>query len=91
MPEISRFFGIIIRMFVETGTQHNKPHLQAYYQDDAAIFYIDQVELAAGYLPTRQRHLVEAWIELYQAELIENWRLIEAGEPVARIPALRRG
>ena len=33
MPEISRFFGIVIRMFVEAGGPHNLPHFHAYYQD----------------------------------------------------------
>ena len=33
MPEVSRFFGIIIRMYVETGGAHHMPHFHAYYQD----------------------------------------------------------
>lgn len=33
MPEISRFFGIVIRMFFETGGPHHRPHIHAYYQD----------------------------------------------------------
>jgi hypothetical protein len=32
MPEISRFFGIVIRMFVEAGVAHHTPHFHAYYQ-----------------------------------------------------------
>ena len=41
MPELSRFFGIIIRMFVEIGGPHHRPHFHAYYQDEVAIFGID--------------------------------------------------
>jgi len=41
MPELSRFFGIIIRMFVEIGGAHHRAHFHAYYQDDVAIFGID--------------------------------------------------
>jgi hypothetical protein len=37
MPEISRFFGIIIRMFVEAGGPHHTP-LHAYYQDQVGIY-----------------------------------------------------
>ena len=66
MPELSRFFGIIIRMFVEVRGPHHRPHFQAYYQDDVAIFGIDPVDLLAGKLPRRQRRLVEAWAELHQ-------------------------
>jgi hypothetical protein len=38
MPEISRFFGIIIRMFVEVGASHHTPHFHAYYQDQVGIY-----------------------------------------------------
>lgn len=40
MPEVSRFFGIIIRMFVEAGGQHYTPHFHAYYQNDVGIYGI---------------------------------------------------
>jgi hypothetical protein len=90
MPEISRFLGIIIRMFPETGIQHHVPHLHVYYQDEKASYRIDNGELLAGSLPRRQQRLVEAWIELYQSELLEDWRLLDAGEPVKRIPPLTR-
>lgn len=90
MPEISRFFGIIIRMFTETGVQHRMPHLHAYYQDYKATFRIDSGELLAGSLPRRQQRLVEAWIELYQVELLENWNHAEAGEPLNKVPPLRK-
>lgn len=90
MPEISRFFGIIIRMYTETGEPHHTPHLHAYYQDSHATYQIDAVELLAGSLPSRQHRLVEAWMELYQEELLENWHLVEAGELIKRVPPLRR-
>ena len=61
MPELSRFFGIVIRMFVETGGQHHRPHFHAYYQAQAAVFAIDTVECLGGELPIAQRRLVEAW------------------------------
>ena len=90
MPELSRFLGIIIRMFTETGTQHHVPHLHAYYQDHRATFRLDNGELLAGLLPRRQQRLVEAWIELYQAELLENWFRVDAGEPIKKVPPLTR-
>ena len=55
MPELSRFFGIIIRMSVEVGGPHHLPHLHAYYQDDVAVLGLDPIELMAGELPRRQR------------------------------------
>ena len=48
MPEISRFFGIVIRMFVEVGVPHHRPHFHASYQEVAAVFAIDPVECMGG-------------------------------------------
>lgn len=89
MPEICRFFGIIIRMYVETGAPHHLPHFHAYYQEDVAIIGIDPVELLAGTIPRRQRRLVEAWAELHQDDLLTNWDLLQGGHPPAKIPPLR--
>ena len=66
MPEISRFFGIVIRMFMEAGVGHHTPHFHAYYQGRVGVFSIDPVDLIAGELPRVQRRLAEAWAELHQ-------------------------
>jgi hypothetical protein len=79
MPELSRFFGIIIRMYMEVGQPHNRPHFHAYYQDEVAVFSLDPIELLAGSLPRRQRRLVEAWAELHDAELLADWQRLQAG------------
>lgn len=82
VPELSRFFGIIIRMFSEVGAQHHVAHFHAYYQDEVGIFSVDPVELIAGSFPRRQRRLVEAWAELHQNDLAADWEMLEQG----RIP-----
>jgi hypothetical protein len=79
MPELCRFFGIIIRMYSEIGGPHHAPHFHAYYQDEVAIFSLDPIALMAGQLPTRQQRLVEAWAELHQTELLEDWRRLQEG------------
>lgn len=89
MPELSRFFGIIIRMFVEFNVPHHTPHFHAYYQDDVAIYGIDPVELIAGSLPRRQLRLVEAWAELHQAELLTAWQRLQAGRKAQPIEPLK--
>lgn len=78
-------------MFPETGERHHLPHLHVYYQDDTAVYTLDPIDLIAGTLPRRQCRLVEAWMELYQVELVENWRLINNDEPIHRLPPLQRG
>lgn len=66
MPELSRFFGIIIRMYLEAGGQHSLPHFHAYYQGDQTVFTIDSVGMIEGSFPNRPRRLVEAWGEIHQ-------------------------
>ncbi|MDQ3019278.1 MAG: DUF4160 domain-containing protein [Bacteroidota bacterium] len=72
MPELCRFLGIIIRMYMEAGNQHNTPHFHAYYQDRVAVFSIESADLIAGSIPKRQQRFVEAWARLYKEELFED-------------------
>jgi hypothetical protein len=60
LPEIARFFGIIIRMYAEPGAPHHRPHLHAYYQNMVAIYSIEPVEAIGGSLPLKEQRLVEA-------------------------------
>ncbi len=89
MPELSRSFGIIIRMFSEPGAPHNVPHFHAYYQDGVAVFGIDPVDRLAGEIPRRQRRLVEPWAELHQTELLAAWALLHAGRRATQIEPLK--
>jgi hypothetical protein len=89
MPEIARFFGIIIRMFTEPAAPHHRPHFHAYYQDEAGIFAIDTIELIGGSLPQRQHRLVEAWAEIHQTELLAAWERLQTGQLPGRIEPLR--
>jgi len=89
MPELSRFFGIVIRMFVEAGGPHHHPHFHAYYQDQAAVFGLDTIECLGGELPQTQRRLVEAWAEIHRAELQADWDLLQSGKPPVKIDPLR--
>lgn len=79
MPEISRFFGVIIRMFAEPAVQHSRAHFHVYYQEQTAVCGIDPVEILAGSLPRRQQRLVEAWAELHQEQLQEDWDRLQSG------------
>ena len=79
MPEISRFFGIIIRMYMEVESPHHVSHFHAYYQDQVGIYSLNPLELIAGGLPKRQQRFVEAWAELHHAELLADWQLLQRG------------
>jgi len=89
MPEICRFFGIVIRMYVEAAVQHHRPHFHAYYRDQAVVVAIEPVEILGGEFPSRQRRLVEAWAEIRQPELREDWNRLQAGKAPFKIDPLR--
>lgn len=70
MPEICRFFGIIIRMFYD---EHNPPHLHAEFQGNKAIFDFHG-NMTQGSLNSRTAvKLVREWIDLHHHELEAAW------------------
>jgi hypothetical protein len=70
MPEISRFFGIVIKMFFD---DHNPPHFHAEYGSDMALIDIRTLSVFSGRLPPRVMGLVIEWATLHQLELINDW------------------
>ena len=55
MPEVSRFFGIIIRMYFD---DHNPPHFHAMYAEDEAEVGIEPITVVDGKLPNRAASMV---------------------------------
>ena len=88
MPELSRFYGIIIRMYSEPSERHHAPHFHAYYNEHVAVFSILPVALIVGAFPQRQQRLVEAWAELHADELLADWVLLEQGRKPSPITPL---
>ena len=82
------FYGIIIRMYCAPA-EHEPPHIHVYYQDYNAILDVQKCELVAGNLPRKQLHMVLAWMEIHQEELLANWILAQRGEIPFRIEPLR--
>lgn len=85
VPEISRFFGIVIQMFVR---EHGVPHFHATYGEYRASFAIATLELLEGELPRRARRDVLEWAFEHRAELTANWALARAGQPPQAIAPL---
>lgn len=85
MPEISRFFGIVIRMFYN---DHMPAHFHAEYAGSEALIEIESLELYRGELPRRALALVLEWAVLHRQELRENWRMARAGVVLRDIPSL---
>lgn len=80
MPEISRFFGLVIRMFFYDTDRHNMPHIHAEHQGQVAVYSIQDGSVLAGELPPNKHKLVVAWIEIHQEELLADWKLVVAGK-----------
>ncbi len=70
MPEISRFFGMVVFMYWD---EHNPPHFHVKYGGQQAAINIRTLEIIEGKLNRRATELVLDWAELHQTELIENW------------------
>ena len=75
MPEISRFYGILIKMYFN---EHDPPHFYAEYHDYKASVLIKNGVVVEGKMPKRALKLIFEWLEIHQEELLDNWKSIEA-------------
>lgn len=85
MPEISRFFGIVISM---PPNDHSPPHFHASYGDSHASIAIESSALISGRLPPRILGFVVEWALQHRPELRANWRRLRAGREVRAIAPL---
>lgn len=90
MPTLSLFYGIVIRMFVEEGSQHKKPHLHATYQGHEASFDIENGDIIEGPdFPPKKAALVRSWIIIHHDDLLANWNLLSTDGTFFKIDPLR--
>lgn len=85
MPEISRFLGIIIRMYFN---DHNPPHFHVEYNEFEASVVIETLGLMEGRLPPKVLSLAVEWASEHQTELRENWESIRLTGSYRRIEPL---
>ncbi|GAB0057914.1 hypothetical protein SIID45300_02248 [Candidatus Magnetaquicoccaceae bacterium FCR-1] len=76
MPELSHFFGIIIRMFCN---DHEPPHFHAIYGEFEALIQINTLEVLRGQLPNRALALVLEWAANHREALRQDWELARTG------------
>lgn len=88
MPTISMFYGILIKMFFFDTDKHHVPHVHADFQDQVAVYAIEDGSVLAGSLPGRKHKLVVAWLEIHREELLADWELAVKGNPPFRIRGL---
>jgi hypothetical protein len=85
MPEISRFFGIVIKMYY---SDHLPPHFHAEYGEHQAKIRIDTLTVFEGRLPSRALGLVAEWGSLHQSELEACWQQAQELKPLGKIAPL---
>lgn len=85
MPQISRFFGIIISMYFD---DHNPPHFHATYGDQQCLISIIDLSVIEGKIPSRALGMVIEWATQHQVELVENWKRAKALQPLSGIAPL---
>lgn len=84
VPEISRFLGIVIRMYFD---DHAPPHFHAIYGRDEARVRISPVGMLDGRIPPRPLALAIEWASLHEEELLVNWdRLRRKERPLGIAP-----
>ncbi|MBQ7794373.1 MAG: DUF4160 domain-containing protein [Clostridia bacterium] len=72
MPVLSRFYGIIIRMYF-LQSEHNPPHIHAIYNEDVAAIDFMTGEVIEGQLPPKALNMVREWISIYKDDLKNIW------------------
>lgn len=85
MPELSRFYGIVIKMFFD---EHPPPHFHAEYGDQKVVVDLNTLAVIAGKLSPRAMGLVIEWATLHQAELRNNWNRARNTQSLNKIAPL---
>ena len=85
MPEICRFYGIVIKMYF---ADHAPPHFHAEYAEYEVRIAIDSLAIVSGALPPRALGLVAEWASLHQQDLSGLWDKARRAEPLGRLDPL---
>ncbi len=83
MPEISRFYGIVIKMFFKPK-EHEPSHIHALYGEYLGVFNLKTMEMIDGDLPRKAQELVKEWLNLHQDELQDMWE----NQTIRKLPPL---
>lgn len=72
MPVISRFEGVVIKMYLRQK-EHNPPHIHAIFGEYAGMFSLDDGEMFEGDIPTKEQKLIKVFVDHYRDKLIKMW------------------
>ena len=83
MPEISRFYGIVIKMFFKLK-EHEPSHIHALYGEYIGVFDLGTHEMTDGDLPLKAQSLVKEWLSINDKELQKMWD----SQKIVKLPPL---
>ena len=84
MPEITRFYGIVLKMFTKPK-EHEPRHIHAIYGEYLGVFNLETLKMTNGDLPNKAQQLVLEWLQIHQKELIEMWET----QKICKLPPLK--
>jgi hypothetical protein len=85
MPEISRFYGIVIQLYF---ADHDPPHFHAVYGGEAVEIDIQRLAVLARRIAPRALGMVVEWATLHQAELLTLFAMAQQNQPIHKIDPL---
>lgn len=88
MPELCRFYGIVIKMIYNDNDKHHKPHVHVYYGEHEASVAFDG-EVLDGKLPLKQYRILSGWLALHEDELYIAWNNAVQNKPFNKIDPIR--
>ena len=83
MPEVARFYGIVVKMFFKPK-EHEPSHIHAIYGEYIGIFDLTTLEMSDGDLPSTAQRLVKEWLVQHQDKLKEMWET----QQIIKLPPL---
>lgn len=89
MPVISSFYGIVILMYYFDNRRHHVPHVHVKHGNENVVLSIPEGDVLEGSIRPNKLKLAQAWIEIHQTELMDDWELAISGRNVFRIEPLR--
>ena len=84
MPEVSRFYGIVIKMFFKPK-EHEPAHIHALYDEYMGVFDIETFEMTEGDMPNRAQKMVREWLTEHKSELQKMWQT----QKIVKLPPLK--
>jgi len=72
MPVISRFYGMIVKMFF-LASEHNPPHIHVVYGEYVGVIDIRTLQMLQGDLPSKALKIVQEWTQIHQEALLKMW------------------